>query len=396
MAFEWNWNTRAPIRDDEATRRFYNSMPRQDNRLVNKYGAIFDPSNADQDDVEIMQRQLGVNVDGIWGKQSQKAYNKYMQNQMGVTADGVWGKQSQAAYDAGYYNPEYVAYQQALEQATIANNERLAQDKIAALQDEYNRNEARIAEIESKIASLKGQISDNAKRRDQLDMQLAANRAGIGDIGNAIAHQNAIETRKQQEFTRRLELARQKGTASDAEKAVIDAYTELAYAPDEKTQKLAQFKVNQALEKYQKATGKPYGANPLDTPLGGAKAGDVATTLERAQGKFSASFDKNGRPTAAAKAEALKDAEGLPYTKELQEWIDKVRNSETQEERAGKDAKVSKANQAAVDEVAKEVTGFDMKEGDTKEITASNKKKVTVKKSGGKLTFTCGKAVKTK
>ena len=269
-------------------------------------------------------------------------------------------------------------------------------DKIAALQDEYNRNEARIAEIESKIASIKGQISDNAKRRDALDMQLAANRAGIGDIANAIAHQNAIDTRKQQEFTRKLELARQKGNVSDAEKAVIDAYTELAYAPDEKTQALAQFKVNQALEKYQKATGKPYGANPLDTPLGGAKAGDNATTLERAQGKFSASFDKYGRPTAAAKAEALKDAEGLPYTKELQEWIDKVRNSETQEERAGKDAKVSKANQAAVDEAAKQFSGFDMKEGESKDWTASNKKTVTIKKSGGKLTFTCGKAVKTK
>lgn len=269
-------------------------------------------------------------------------------------------------------------------------------DKIAALQDEYNRNEARIAEIESKITSIKGQISDNAKRREQLDMQLAANRAGIGDIGNSIAHQNAIETRKQQEFTRKLELARQKGTASDAEKAVIDAYTELAYAPDEKTQALAQFKVNQALEKYQKATGKPYGANPLNTNLGGAKAGDVATTLERAQGKYSASFDKYGRPTNAAKEEALKDAEGLPYTKELQEWIDKVRNTETQEERAAKDAKASKANQAAVDEAAKEISGFDMKEGESKDWTASNKKTVTIKKSGGKLTFTCGKAVKTK
>ena len=269
-------------------------------------------------------------------------------------------------------------------------------DKIAALQDEYNRNEARIAEIESKIASIKGQISDNAKRRDALDMQLAANRAGIGDIGNSIAHQNAIETRKQQEFTRKLELARQKVNVSDAEKAVIDAYTELAYAPDEKTQALAQFKVNQALEKYQKATGKPYGANPLDTPLGGAKAGDIATTLERAQGKFSASFDKYGRPTNAAKAEALKDANGLPYTKELQEWIDKVRNTETQEERAAKDSKVSKDNQAAVEEAAKEYSGYNLDDGETDEYTASNKKTVKIKKSGGKLTFTCGKAVKTK
>lgn len=348
MAFEWNWNTRAPIRDDEATRRFYNSMPRQDNRLVNKYGALFDPSNADQDDVEIMQRQLGVDVDGIWGKQSQKAYNKYMQNQMGVTADGIWGKQSQAAYDAGYYNPEQVAYQQALEQATIANNERLEQERILALQDEYNRNEARIAEIESKIASIKGQISASAKRRDALDMQLAANRAGIGDIANAIAHQNAIDTRKQQEFTRKLELARQNGTASDAKKAVIDAYTELAYAPDEKTQALAQFKVDQALEKYKKATGKDFGVNPLDTPLGSAKSGDKATTLERAWAKYTASFDKNGRPTQAAIDEWNKDKRGLTFTAELQEKDNQVRNATSQEKHAGKVATIKKKKKEAV------------------------------------------------
>ena len=265
-------------------------------------------------------------------------------------------------------------------------------DKMAALQDEYNRNEARIAEIESKIATLKGQISDNSKRRDQLDLQLAANRAGIGDIASSISHQNAIDTRKQQEFTRKLELARTKGNASDAEKAVIDAYTELAYAPDEKTQALAQFKVNQALEKYQKATGKPYGANPLQTNLGGAKAGDVATTLERAQGKFSASLDKNGRPTDAAKAEALKDAEGLPYTKELQEWIDKVRNTETQEERDGKDAKVAKENQAAVDAVANSEKGLDLytlnKKGSYSETVG--KKTVTVTKEGGYAIIKCG------
>lgn len=269
-------------------------------------------------------------------------------------------------------------------------------DKIAALQDEYNQNEARIAEIEQKIASIKSQITENKSRRDKLDMALAANRADIGDIATSITHQNAITNRQQQEYLRKLEEKRLGNEPDGTYKDVIDAYTELAYAPDEKTQALAQFKVEEALKKYEKKNGKPFGVNPLDVKRGGAKAGDVATTLERASGKYTASLDKNGRPTKAAKEEFLRDAEGLPYSKELQEQIDKVRNAETQEERKEKDAKVAKANQAAVDEVSKEVTGFDMKEGDTKEVTASNKKKVTVKKSGGKLTFTCGKAVKTK
>lgn len=379
MAFEWNWQPtplNLKLKDDRARR----AAAAMDGYIPNENNpAVVGSEQAIAQSIVENYRPWDADH-GVIPAPTYKMYNTPPGPvAAGQTLGGEGGQQRAMGGDANNYNQGWIYTQ-----------------KQQELLDEYNRNEARIAEIESKITSIKGQISDNAKRRDQLDMQLAANRAGIGDIGNSIAHQNAIETRKQQEFTRKLELARQNGTASDAEKAVIDAYTELAYAPDEKTQALAQFKVNQALEKYKKATGKPYGANPLQTNLGGAKAGDVATTLERAQGKFSASLDKYGRPTNAAKEEALKDAEGLPYTKELQEWIDKVRNTETQEERAAKDAKASKANQAAVDEAAKEISGFDMKEGESKDWTASNKKTVTIKKSGGKLTFTCGKAVKTK
>ena len=122
-------------------------------------------------------------------------------------------------------------------------------DKIAALQDEYNQNEARIAEIEQKIASIKSQITENKSRRDKLDMALAANRADIGDIATSITHQNAITNRQQQEYLRKLEEKRLGNEPDGTYKDVIDAYTELAYAPDEKTQALAQFKVEEALKK---------------------------------------------------------------------------------------------------------------------------------------------------
>lgn len=383
MAFEWKWQ---PTLDEELSRAAKAKME--------GYHPLSNPSN---NYGMVLGNGAGPNVSQIAAAQM-AGYGSPTSSMAGYVPS-----RTPAAVNApAQADPSYGLGGEGGQQRALmfgANNYGQGQaytDKIAALQDEYQQNEARIAEIESKIAGLKGQISQKAKARDELDMKLAANRARIGDIGSSFSHQSAITNRKYQEAMRKLEAQRNNGSEADAKKAVIDAYTELAYAPDEKTQALAQYKVDQALEEYKKKSGKDFGVNPIEAKKGGAKSGDVASTLERAQGKFSASLDKYGRPTDAAKAEALKDAEGLPYSKELQEWIDKVRNTETQEERSGKDAKVSKANQAAVDEAVKEFSGFDMKDGDSKTYTASNKKVVTVKKSGGKLTFTCGKAVKTK
>lgn len=62
------------------------------------------------------------------------------------------------------------------------------------LRAELAQNEQRIAQIKLEIAQLKGEAG---REWDALDMQLAANRANAGDIGNAIAHQNRIITRQQ-------------------------------------------------------------------------------------------------------------------------------------------------------------------------------------------------------
>ena len=114
-------------------------------------------------------------------------------------------------------------------------------------QEEIAQNNARIAELKQKLATLEGSTSGNA-----LDMRLAANRARIGDFGNAQQHLGRVETRNQWEQQKALQ---QKLAAanriSDAEyqyaqldSAVRSAETELAYADPRNTRVIEQLKDN--------------------------------------------------------------------------------------------------------------------------------------------------------
>ena len=62
------------------------------------------------------------------------------------------------------------------------------QQSRAALENELRMNEAKIAELKAKLNS-------NRATADGIDRQLAANRAGIGDIASSQAHQRAIDER---------------------------------------------------------------------------------------------------------------------------------------------------------------------------------------------------------
>lgn len=271
------------------------------------------------------------------------------------------------------------------------------QDNIKSLQEEYLRNVARISEIESEIANVKNEITAGKRSRNELDMALAANRARIGDIGNSLAHQQAINTREYQQYLRQLEQNKEnQSKVPQLEQAVIDAYTELAWAEGEKQQQIAQFKVDKALEAYKKGTGKEY-VNPFEAKKGGAKAGDTAQNLEMAWGKYTASFDKNKRPTKAAVAEFLKDAEGLPYSAELQSKIDEARNAKTQESASADSAKLAKKQQEAVDEIAGDIDSFKLSKGNgSYTATAKNGQSVSVtaNEDGKTATIRCGKKSK--
>lgn len=114
-------------------------------------------------------------------------------------------------------------------------------------QEEIAQNNARIAELKQKLATLEGSTSGNA-----LDMRLAANRARIGDMGNAQQHLGRIETRNQWEQTKlAAEKQRLANRISDAEyqyaqldSAVRTAMTELAYADPSNTRAIKQLKDN--------------------------------------------------------------------------------------------------------------------------------------------------------
>lgn len=91
------------------------------------------------------------------------------------------------------------AYQQAQ-----AQQAQIQAQQQQALQQQQDAIRAKIAQNNATIASLKArlaQISD-----DDMDRRLAANRASVGDIGNALNHLNRIDNRD----SKRIELERQK------------------------------------------------------------------------------------------------------------------------------------------------------------------------------------------
>lgn len=113
--------------------------------------------------------------------------------------------------------------------------------------EEIAQNNARIAQLKQRLAELENSTSGNA-----LDMRLAANRARIGDFGNAQSHLGRIETRNQWEQTKlAAEKQRLANRISDAEyqyaqldSAVRTAKTELAYADPTNTKAIKQLKDN--------------------------------------------------------------------------------------------------------------------------------------------------------
>lgn len=113
--------------------------------------------------------------------------------------------------------------------------------------EEIAQNNARIAQLKQRLAELENSTSGNA-----LDMRLAANRARIGDFGNAQSHLGRIETRNQWEQTKALQQKLQAANRiSDAEyqyaqldSAVRTAKMELAYADPNNTNAIKHLKDN--------------------------------------------------------------------------------------------------------------------------------------------------------
>lgn len=97
----------------------------------------------------------------------QNAQNAYDTNQQRLAAENAWNAQQQSAAPATYSN-------------------RVELEKELA----YNENEIRY--LQNQLENMRAEWMD----QDSFDRKLAANRAAIGDFGNARAHQNDIIARQ--------------------------------------------------------------------------------------------------------------------------------------------------------------------------------------------------------
>ena len=102
---------------------------------------------------------------------AQGAQAAYAADQQRLAAQAAWEAQQAAAQKAG--------------QATNAS--------LVALQEELAKNEAEITKLKEELSGLTAEYGD----QDAVDRALAANRAAVGDMGTARAHQQDIQNRMQ-------------------------------------------------------------------------------------------------------------------------------------------------------------------------------------------------------
>lgn len=106
-------------------------------------------------------------IDAQLNGNAYNAQNAYNANQQRLAAEQAWNAQQQAAAPATYSN-------------------RVELEKELA----YNENEIRY--LQNQLETMRAEWMD----QDSFDRKLAANRAAIGDFGNARAHQNDIIARQ--------------------------------------------------------------------------------------------------------------------------------------------------------------------------------------------------------
>ena len=184
----------------------------------------FDPKNASTEDIRWAQRLIGTKDDGLWGTQSRKAMDSYRpydddylkrslgngdfdpktastndikaaQSIIGTKADGVWGDKSQAALDTyrkSYDGPVKFRWNgmegnEAAQAYSAWDTSRIeAEERIAA-------NEKRIEELKQEYLILQQEQETDT---EDLERNLAANRAGIGDMSQYNAWRARVDARE--------------------------------------------------------------------------------------------------------------------------------------------------------------------------------------------------------
>lgn len=261
----------------------------------------------------------------------------------------------------------------AQQNAAVAHNQ-ATNAGVIAIQQEIAQNEAEISKLKTELSQLTAQYGD----ADAMDRMLAANRARIGDMGNSLAHQQAINNRFQFQWANKDKV---KNQAKAVEKDIVDAYREIAFASDEQSRQVANYNLQTKLKEYKDLTGKDYTGNPFkDSPTGLPGAETKSNTLETAYAKLQQSFDKNGRPTKAAVDTFLNEISGLPFSQALSDKVAEVKKLTTQESANEKNAKAVARAKKAIANVKTKFSAEDLVGINAiKKFPAENGEEVTAK-----------------
>lgn len=259
-------------------------------------------------------------------------------------------------------------------------------NSIQALQDEYNRNNARIAEIEKELSAIA--VSDR-KAIDDLDLSLAQNRADIGDIGNAYMHLSRIDQRRAAELG--------KSTNADTDRNAAEDEIDRLYIQRGDASPAQQVYIDRAIARkeaaYQKLYGKPYGGK-LEVPTG-AQGADSVTTFQGYDDVLQQELNANGNNGRLSKAQIAKlnaILDKLPSGNERNDRKKALDAVVSNEKHAEDVSKQKTKEKEAIAEVKKSVTGWDLKEtGASKSVPAKNGLTVTVTRmSDGGVQYKCG------
>lgn len=230
----------------------------------------------------------------------------------------------------------------AQQNAAVAHNQ-ATNAGVIAIQQEIAQNEAEISKLKTELSQLTAQYGD----ADAMDRMLAANRARIGDMGNSLAHQQAINNRFQFQWSNKDKV---KNQAKAVEKDIVDAYREYAYAEDLKSKQVAAYNIKTKLDEYKELTGKDYAGNPFaNAKLGIPGVNDEVTTMDELKKRFLAQYDpKTKSYPQSAIDQLMRDAKDINMTEDALKFINDERSKMSSEEIKDKKDKAVKRQKKAL------------------------------------------------
>lgn len=284
----------------------------------------------------------------------QAAMEAYNAGQAGYNNLNTDAAMTRAGYEADQRRLAAQAAWNAQQQAAVAHNQ-ATNAGVIAIQQEIAQNEAEISKLKTELSQLTAQYGD----ADAMDRMLAANRARIGDMGNSLAHQQAINNRFQFQWANKDKV---KNQAKAVEKDIVDAYREYAYAEDLKSKQVAAYNIKTKLDEYKELTGKDYAGNPFaNAKLGIPGVNDEVTTMDELKKRFLAQYDpKTKSYPQSAIDQLMRDAKDINMTEDALKFINEERSKKSTEQINKDNAKQVKRQKAAIDDVESRMDPIDL------------------------------------